>query len=125
MKKQDYILIGVLLFVGIALLAGYRIFYHTPGDQVEITIDGETYKTLPLDKDTTIEIPAEDGGSNTLTIQDGYADMTQANCPDKLCIKQKKISHAGETLVCLPHKVVVKVLSADPDKDDAPDSVAY
>ncbi len=125
MKKQDWILCGTLLLVGMILLVGYRIFYHTPGDQVEITVDGKLYRTLPLDRNTTIEIPVEDGNTNTLTIRDGYADMTEANCPDHLCVKQKKISHEGETLVCLPHKVVVKIHSSGSDEKDVPDSVAY
>lgn len=124
MKKQDLILIGSLLLIGIALLAGYRLWYHEFGGSVEISIDGELYQTVSLSKNTTIEIPAGNG-SNTLTIRDGIADMTDADCPDKLCVKQKAISHTGETLVCLPHKVVVKVINNTDDTETIPDDVAH
>lgn len=124
MKKQDLILISCLLLIGIALLAGYRLWYHESGGFVEITIDGKLYQTISLSKNTTIELPAGNG-SNTLTIRDGVADMTDADCPDKLCVKQKAISHTGETLVCLPHKVVVKVINNTDDTETIPDDVAH
>lgn len=124
MKKQDLILIGSLLLIGIALLAGYRLWYHDSGGSVEITIDGELYQTLSLSKNTNIELPAKNG-SNILTIRDGVADMTDADCPDQLCVKQKAISHTGETLVCLPHKVIVKVINRSNEPEDVPDGVAH
>lgn len=125
MKKQDYILIAGILLIGVALFIGYQILYHTPGDKVQITIDGKLYQTLPLNQDAVVEIPTTEGGNNILTIEDGYADMTEANCPDGLCVNQKKISHEGETIVCLPHKIVVKIIDGDNTEDDAPDSIAY
>lgn len=124
MKRQDFILIGCLLLIGIALLAGYRLWYHDSGGSVEITIDGEQYQTLSLSKNTTIKLPAENG-SNILTIRDGVADMTEADCPDQLCVKQKSISHTGETLVCLPHKIVVKVINNTDDTETILDDVAH
>ena len=124
MKKQDIILTISLLFIGIALLLGYRFWYNAPGGSVEITIDGILYQTLSLSENTTIELPAQTG-KNILTIQDGVADMTDADCPDHLCVKQKPISHAGETLVCLPHKVVVKVINNTDDAENVPDGIAH
>lgn len=124
MKRQDLILIGSLLLIGIVLLAGYRLWYHDSGGSVEITIDGEQYQTLSLSKNTTIKLPAENG-SNILTIRDGVADMTEADCPDQLCVKQKAISHTGETLVCLPHKIVVKVINNTDDTETILDDVAH
>ena len=39
--------------------------------------------------------------------------MKEANCPDKLCIHQGKISKNGETIVCLPHGLIVEIKSDD------------
>lgn len=61
-------------------------------------------------KDDTIEIKNGDGDvTNTLVIKGGVADMTSADCPDHLCVKQKAISKEGESIICLPNKVVVTV----------------
>lgn len=124
MKKQDIILTISLLLIGIVLFVGYRIFYRTPGGSVEITIDGTLYQTLSLSEDTTMELPTKTG-RNVLTIQDGTANMTDADCPDHLCVKQKPIRHTGETLVCLPHKLVVKVTNSTEDTENVPDGVAH
>lgn len=125
MKKNDIFLIGALLLIGVGLFLGYRIFYRQVGASVEITVDGKVYQNLSLAKDQKLEIPTEDGGRNVLSIQDGYADMTEANCPDGLCVKQAKISHNGETIVCLPHKVVIKVMNDTRESDTGVDGNAY
>lgn len=123
MKKQDIIFIAGILLIGMILLAAYRIWYHTLGGTVEVSIDGKVYQTMSLSKDTTITLPAENG-YNILTIRNGCADITDANCPDKLCVKQKKIRHAGETLVCLPHKLVVKVTDSAEKIENGPDAIS-
>lgn len=111
MKKNDLILFAAIILLSLALFAGYRLFFYQSGDSVRITVDGAVYKTLPLEKDATLDIPGTDGGTNHLEIKNGAAGITDADCPDKLCVHQKKIKNKGETLICLPHKVVVEVYS--------------
>lgn len=120
LNKNDFLLILAVLIVSAAALIGCRLFYNQSGSFVQITVNGKVYKELPLDKDTDITIKGK-GGTNILSIRNGYADMTDADCPDKLCVKQKKIHYSGESLVCLPHKVVVTVIS---DKKSNLDGVA-
>lgn len=125
MKKQDFLLIGSMLGLAVLLLAGYLLFFQKPGSYAEITIDGTVYQTLPLNQNTTLQIPSGDGHSNQLEITDGFAKITDADCPDQLCVHQKKISHQGETLVCLPHKVVVTIRSQNKIEEDVPDSISH
>ena len=44
-----------------------------------------------------------------IVIEKGEVYMEDADCPDKLCMKQGSISGTGQTIVCLPHKLVVTV----------------
>ncbi len=75
-----------------------------------VTRDGETYGTYSLSKDQTISIKDGNGYvTNTLVIRNRKAYMESADCPDKLCVRQKSISLVHETIVCLPNKVVVTV----------------
>lgn len=88
------------------------------GASVEVIVDGAIYGTYPLDVDK--EIPTEGRETtNLLVIKDGKADVTEADCPDKLCVHQKAISKTNETIVCLPNKVVVQVIGAGESELDS------
>lgn len=123
MKKADIVLIAVIaVIVGILILVLYGFNNHQ-GAYVQIEIDGETAEVISLDEDLTKEITTPDGGKNTLVINDGSAKMTEADCPDGICVNHKKISRAGESIICLPHKVVITVIG-DNETDDGIDAVA-
>ncbi|MBQ9155690.1 MAG: NusG domain II-containing protein [Eubacterium sp.] len=51
-----------------------------------------------------------DGWENILKIEDGRVSMVKADCPDKICVDHKPIRNVGETIVCLPHKLVVEII---------------
>lgn len=108
MKKGDIILLLVLIIIGVA---GCVFFASMRGNEsyVVITVDGEIQGTYSLSEDRDITIESENGGENFLQIQYGYADMLSANCPNQDCVHQKVISRNGESIICLPHKVVVTV----------------
>ena len=92
------------------------------GSYAVIKVDGKVIKTLDLNSgETTIEVNGYQGGVNKVVINDGKVSMTEADCPDELCVKTGKISRVGETIVCLPHRVVVEI-KGSPD-DDSIDSV--
>ena len=98
-------------------LIGYKAFSHA-GDRIRIEHDGQLIGEYPLSEDQTIYLPDTENYTNILIIEDGKAHMDEADCPDKLCINQGKINKAGQTIVCLPNKIVITVLSnADKDFD--------
>lgn len=105
---KDAVFLGGLLLSGILLTVGIYLFSKT-GESVRITIDGTVYGTYSLNEDR--EIPVERDGSviNVVRIEDGSVRMEQATCPDALCIRQGAISRERQTIVCLPHKLVVEV----------------
>ena len=119
MRKADkYLIIGILVVATLSFL-GIKIFMNGFADKIKITIDWELYEEVSLDKNQTviIEIPGEEG-SNTLEIKDGYAKMIDSNCPDHLCEQQHRISKKGETIICLPNKVIAEVQSKEEPEID-------
>ena len=94
-KCNDIILISIILITAILFLAGYNLFFHKKGNYVQVTADGRLVENLPLDVDTTITIDGYNNGKNVLQIKDGYASIIEADCPDKLCQKQKKIRYTN------------------------------
>jgi hypothetical protein len=61
-------------------------------------------------------ISTEDG-HNTVKIEKGRIWMTEADCPDKYCLEHGKIGGAGQVIVCLPNKVLIKIVGNENDKD--------
>ena len=105
-KGDIFLLAGLLLF---ALLFWLAVRAFTPaGTQVEISVDGKTEMFLPLDQDTE-QLIKTDAGTNLVRIRDGKVTCEEADCPDKLCVKHSAISAVGETIICLPHKVVLEI----------------
>lgn len=107
MKRKDLILIIVLLAIA-GIFYGAQTFLTKKGQQVVVTVDKEVVLTKSLDKDQTIEIPLKHG-TNIIKIKNGAVSMTDADCPDQVCVRHKEITKTGETIVCLPHKVVVEI----------------
>ncbi|MDY3854638.1 MAG: NusG domain II-containing protein [Butyribacter sp.] len=112
LKRNDFILIIIILAAALLSFAAYRLLYHKQGDSVQVTVDSRVIKTLPLDTDATYTIHSKDSGSNVLVIKNGAASIREANCSDEVCVHHKEISAQGESIICLPHKVVVSVISS-------------
>ncbi len=120
--RNDCILIACVLLVAAAGLV-YLNFFRTTGDTVTVTVDGVEYGVYPLSENTTEDIFTGDGNlqHNRLVIQDGKAFMESASCPDGICVAHKPVFRDGESIICLPNKVVVTVQLAD--KTQAPDII--
>ena len=106
--KNDLIMIGVLALCGL-VIAGALFLTHKKGNLVVVSVDTQVVASFPLDKDTEYVIEGYEGGRNTLIIQNGVAYMSDASCPDHLCMGMGKISQVGQSIICLPNRVVVEI----------------
>ena len=109
--KNDISLIAIILAAAAALLI-WRAASREVGSSVEVQIDGVLLATLPLDKDDSMVI-GEGEHTNTLVIQDGVASITAASCPDHVCMKRGAIRYDGESIVCLPNRLVITVINGE------------
>ena len=113
MKKRDIILIASILAVAIALFLIVELTKEE-GAGVTVKVDGVKVAEYSLTADGTYPL---NGGTNILVIENGKAYLTDANCPDKLCVHQGKISMTGETITCLPNKLTVTVFGTEQSVD--------
>lgn len=117
--RRDLILLLAVLVIG---LIGIVILYTRPAalnGEVEVAVDGEVVMTLPLSEDTEVTIEGVDGGENLLVIQDGTAKIESASCPDGICVRHYAISRDGESIICLPNRVVVTIRGGEKGDVDA------
>jgi len=118
MKKNDlYLIGGILLLVAVSFI--FIQLYKSEGSKVLVTIDGKEYKTFSLNDDTVFIVSQDDGKWNTFEIKDGYVKMIGASCPDKICVKHKKIHYDNETITCLPNRVVLRIIDGEDNDIDA------
>ncbi len=111
MKKNDVILAAAFLALALAAYGAVALYSASgeKGGEAVVFLDGEEYGRYPLEKDATVEVSLPDGRRNVLKIADGKADMTEATCPDKICVNHRPIGKTGESLICLPNRVVVEI----------------
>lgn len=117
LKKADIVLVLALLLVAAA--AGlFMLAVRDAGAEAVVVQDGKEILRLPLNEDTE-EVITRGEDSNTVVIRGGTARVTEANCPDRVCVHTGEIRYEGQTIVCLPHKLVVKIEGGDNQDVDA------
>lgn len=118
--KGDMIIVAVILTA--ALLSFIVPFFMNDkyaGKEVIILQNGQEIGRYDLSEDNTITIRGEADGYNLILISAGKVRVTDADCPDKLCIRQRSISRSGESIICLPHKLVIMIDSPEESDLDA------
>ena len=109
-KKRDLLLLAVLLAAAALLFAGREFFAGRPAVMVSVSVDGTEIMTLDLNRNDDIVIESGTGQTSHLIIEDGKAFLTEASCPVKLCVRQGAISETGQSIVCLPNRVIVTIV---------------
>ena len=120
-KRDALLLVAAALVITIVFVI-FRFFSGGAGSTVNVTVNGEDYGTYSLNEDQEIDIKIDGKVTNVLVIRNHEADMTEADCPDQLCVHQKAISKDHETIVCLPNQVVAEV--KNPKENNELDGIA-
>ena len=113
-KKSLVLLIGVIIFsLGLYFIMGV---FSEKGQIVQVSVNGQVIKELPLSVDTEFIAKGYEGGENKIVVKHSKCYVVYADCPDKLCVKQGEISKNGESVICLPHRVVITVIKHAKEK---------
>lgn len=116
MKKGDILLVCIVLCLAAAGFIFIGLRGRTEGGMLTVYIDGDIYGTYDLSVDQEILLD-EDAGYNRFEIKDGIVTMMEADCPDQYCVKHAPINKESETIVCLPHKVVLEITSGEEKRE--------
>ncbi len=111
--KRDLALILALALIGVCLLL-FTLNGGRAGAMAVVEVDGVEIASFPLSEDGVFPL---NGGTNTLEILDGKARMLHAECPDKLCVKMGWVRFSGQSLVCLPEHLVVRIVGGESPVD--------
>ena len=104
-RKTDFVIAVIVLILS---LAGYLTTgFVLAGEQKNVIIEvgGEIFASYPMTETRTVDV----NGHNTVEITPEYVRVTDADCPDKLDVKQGKITSPGSIIVCMPNQMTVRI----------------
>ena len=131
-KPGDVIIVTLLVifsFVPLAIFTYQNASANGDNLHVVVSADGEVVHEMELKNDHTREVYeyVDDHGHENTVVREGQTVyMADANCTDFLCVQQGEITEVGETIVCLPNRVLVEIVSGEdePVEDDGVDIVS-
>lgn len=124
MKKQTKLCIAVI-FILILLCTGLIFWQSTrkaTGSVAEIILDGKCIKQIDLntvDESYEFTVEGSDGAYNIVSVEHGRIAITEASCPDKICVHTGYISDSTKPITCLPNHLIIKITGKASDKLDA------
>lgn len=114
MKKRDCCLVAAVFLLAGILWAVTVFLQEEDGSTLCISVDNEIYGSYSLLEDQEITI----GETNVCKIENGEAFMISGQCPDQVCVHSHPISKKGETIICMPNRVVLEITEGvDADVD--------
>lgn len=118
LKTKTWILILVLLLAVCGIAAAFLFLGNSDSQVVEIRQDNVLIRTIDLSQvKAPYFLTIEDGrgGSNTLLVESGRICISEADCPDQICVRRGWLSGAGAPIICLPHRLVITSVSQTAD----------
>lgn len=114
--------IAAWLTAALLCAAGITLFLLLRGMNVtdpvaEIYVDGRLHSTVSLSEDSEFTVESS-YGSNTIQVADGRIAVISADCPDKVCVASGAISGGAVPIICLPHRLEIRIVSAAEDDID-------
>ena len=113
----------ILILIIVLLAGGFWLVQYLNAAQKEAVLriyqNGELTGEYDLSQPRTIPVTGMEDSYNLVLIEDGTVRVTDADCPDQLCMKQRSISKNGESIICLPHKLVLQIHAKEEGTLDA------
>lgn len=113
MSKNAKIILILLLAAAVLSVGVLLLQRKQPASPVaRITRDGEVLEEIPLDEveESYSFVVESEGGSNTILVEPGRIRVSEADCPDQVCVSQGFISDGTVPVVCLPHKLMIEIV---------------
>ena len=111
-RRGDALLAVALLLPVILLLVHFLMRANDEGAWAEVYSAGERIGVYALSEEREITVSAN-GYQNIIHFGGGQVMVVAADCPDQYCVRHAPDSREGETIVCLPARLVVRVTAGE------------
>ena len=116
-KNLTILIIGLILLTAVLISAIFQLTVASSG-QIIILVDGQEWGTYSLQEKQEIRIETEQG-YNLLVIEDGRAYVKEADCDNQVCVHTQPVKENGGQIICLPHRVVIRLKKEEKSEIDA------
>lgn len=123
-----FIYLFIVVLIGLSLLGLRTMSIDRSNTVVQIELDGKVIDSYEISQEGEIEaqeirVDTGQGEYNVVRISSEGVAVIDANCPDKLCVRSPIIKVPGQSIVCIPHKFVVRIIG-EHQGDNAVDDTA-
>lgn len=108
-KKIRNDIILIVCIIAAIIVCGALLHPNAKGEYAVVTLNGEQTARYILSEN--IETDIIGSGINRLVIENGEAYISYADCKTNVCVKTGKISKVGQSIVCLPHNLIIEIVS--------------
>ena len=119
MKTKFWIAVIAVILI---ICAAASLLLLSPGDaatHAQISSNGKVIRTVDLRVDQEFTVTLDDGSYNTVTVKDGKIAVTEASCPDGICVNHRSVSKQKQSITCLPNRLVVEIRNGEASDVDA------
>lgn len=118
-SKHDFVLIAVIL--GFSFFSVSRMILKARKESSDekrtlIYQNGKLMRQIGLSEDKEVWFLGE---KLQVQIKAGRIRVLKADCPEHVCMNTGWIQHSGQTIVCVPNKVLIEIKSIEPVLVDA------
>lgn len=104
----EILIICIIVILSVFLFLLYRIFSHD-GKTAVITVDSEVINTINLEAEKNLTFKLYGHEDVIIELKDGQIRVLSSDCPDKICVNRGFISQVGESIICLPNKLIIEI----------------
>lgn len=114
-QKGDYLAVAVTLLLAAAVFLAFLTRETGDTPMAEIYLDGTLVRRVSLDTPGVFSVTGD--YMNTVTVRDGKIAVTESDCPGADCVHSGWIGTSGRSIVCLPNRMEIRIVSASGDVD--------
>ncbi|EGY78043.1 NusG domain II-containing protein [Peptoniphilus indolicus] len=118
MKKGDYIIVALILLLSTGIfLVSKNYVVEAAEKEVVVSVDGKVEGRYTLSDKEKLYTIDNKYGKNTFAITSDGVHMVESDCKDQICIHMGHITRAGESIICLPNRLIISLVNANADND--------
>ena len=113
-KTRTWIILIASVALLLIALSAFLLTSRSEGTVVQVIQDGTVLQEIDLSRvrePYSFEVEAPDGGVNRIEVEPGRIRVADADCPDRICVSQGWLSDQSVPIVCLPHRLIIKLRS--------------